>query len=270
MDKTEKTVEKRSFRNEIVLALIFTLVAVLMSFFNVESWISLTILEVGLLSLFLNDINRLLDVIIAVLWSGLYAFYCYTNGFAVNGVLVSLFYLFIQLKEAFKKPETKEIVGAQNKLKTHETIALVIVAICLAVGSYFLARIWTGEVLVIFDTLSAVMLCVSLYLMLKRTPEYFVIRLIAMIGVASLWATRALLYGLQTGSLHIVLMFVAFIIYDNIRLNTWTKNHANVEEKTKSILESEEYLNAQKKYNQENPIGLPGKSIGVDKDSKRK
>ena len=269
MDKTEKPVEKRGYKVEIVSALIFTLIGVLMSFFKVESWLSLSMLIVGLLSLYLNDVNRILDVVIGLLWGGLYAFFSYLNGFAANAVLITVFYLLIKLNSWFKKADTSELVKEHNKLKTHEVVALVIVSICVIVGSYFLARIWQGEKLVIFDVLSAVLLCISLYLMMKRTTEYFVFRLVAMIGVGSLWATRALIYGLQTGSLHICLMYVAFIIYDNFRLSSWSNKHATVQDKTTSILESDEYLNAQKKYNKAHPVGLPSKSIGVDKDSKR-
>ena len=144
------------------------------------------------------------------------------------------------------------------------------VSICLVVGSYFLSKLWVNEKLAIFDAITATLFCISLYLMMKRTTEYFVVRLFAMAGQSAIWVALALLYGFKTGSLHITLIFISYIIYDMFRLSKWSYNHTNAPTKEKSILDSEEYKKAQRKYDRNHQTGLPSKSVGVDKDSKRK
>ena len=270
MAKTEQTVQKRSFRLEIVSFILFMGLAVGLCAINLENYISLSMVGVGLLALYLNDVNKALDLILAVLWSTFYAYFCYTNGLAVNGVIISLWYLFIKLHDIIAKTDTRELVKENNKLQGHEIWALVIVSICLTIGSYLLSRLWINEKLAIFDTITAVIFCVSLFLMMKRTTEYFIVRLIAMAGQAAIWIAIALLYGFKTGSLHLTLLFVSYIVYDMFRLNKWSYNHTNAPTKEKSILDSEEYKAAQKKYDRAHATGLPGKSVGVDKDSKRK
>ena len=270
MAKTELNEPKRSFKLEIISFILFMGVAAAMSVLKVENYISLSMVGVGLLALYLNDVNKAVDLILAILWSGLYAYFCYINGLASNGVLISLFYLVIKLHDIAFKVDTKELVKENNKLKGHEIFALLVVSVCLVVGSFFLSRLWINEKLAIFDALSAVLFCISLYLMMKRTTEYFIVRLIAMAGQSAIWVAVALLYGFGTGSLHITLMFVAYIVYDMFRLNKWSYNHTNIAVKEKSILDSEEYKQAQRKYDRAHKTGLPSKSVGVDKDSKRK
>ena len=270
MAKTEQTAPKRSFRLEIISFIIFMGIAVGMCALKIENYISLSMVGVGLLALYLNDVNKALDFILAICWSGLYAYFCYTNGLASNGVIISLFYLFIKFHDIVAKTDTRELVKENNKLKGHETAALVIVSVCLVVGSYFLSRLWVGEKLAIFDAITATLFCISLYLMMKRTTEYFIVRLIAMVGQAAIWVALALLYGFNTGSLHLTLIFISYIVYDMSRLSKWSYNHTAAPTKEKSILDSEEYKKAQRKYDKDHQAGLPGKSVGVDKDSKRK
>jgi len=269
MAKTEQTTQKRSFKIEIISFILFMGLSVVLCVINLENYISLSMVGVGLLALYLNDVNKAVDLILAVLWSSFYAYFCYVNGLAVNGVLISLWYLFIKIHDIVAKVDTRDLVKENNKLKGHEIWALVIVSICLVVGSYLLSKLWINEKLAIFDTITAVLFCISLFLMMKRTTEYFIVRLIAMAGQAAIWIALALLYGFKTGSLHITLLFVAYIVYDMSRLSKWSYSHTNAPTKEKSILDSEEYKAAKKKYDRTHASGLPGKSVGVDKDSKR-
>lgn len=260
--------KNRSFRLEILMMLAFLFLGVIFALLDVSNWASLSLLLVGLVSLYFNDVNKWLDLAIAVIWSGLYAYFSIVNGFLVQGVLVSLFYLFINVADVIIERDMSTIVVENNKLKTYQIVSICIVGVCLAVGSFFLVKIWNGEQMAIFDTLAAVAMIVSLYMMLKRCSEYFIVRLIAMIVTVLLWVVRAFMIGFSDGALSIALMFIAFVIYDNIRIKKWSETAKTIMPE-KDILNSAEYKAAEAKYRKLQRKGLPNKSVGVDKDSKR-
>lgn len=272
-DNSKKTTKEakmnsRSFKNEIIMLLLFVVAGVGLILIKFDGWLSLSVLIVGLVSLYFNDINKWLDLIVGLLWSGLYCYFSIQNGLMAQAILVSAFYLFINIYDLFNNADLSTIVQEKNKLKVYQIVALCVVSVAVAVGTFFLVSIWSEQKLAIFDVLVAVLLCISLYMMLKRCPEYFVVRLIAMIGTVLLWIIVGFLYGFGTGCLNIALMFIAFIIYDNIRIRKWTASLKR--QKEDSIYNTPEFREAELKSKKMSRKGLPTKSVGVDKDDERK
>ena len=270
-DKTKEPkikTESRTFKTEIIMFFIFTLVGVGLILLKADGWLSLIVLILGLLSLYLNDISNWLDLFLGLLWSGAYCYFSISNGLLAQAILVSAFYLFINIYNIFTKTKNINIVEENKRLKGYQIVALCVTSICVAVGTYFLISLWAEQRLAIFDTLCAVLLCVSLYMMLKRSVEYFLVRLIAMIAIVALWVTVALLYNFGVGCMNIAVMFIAFILYDNIRIRKWSLSVKKA--KQDSIFNSSEYKEAESRYRRANRKGLPQKSIGVDKDDERR
>ena len=262
---------RSSFLTEGLLFVLFVILDVLVCVFGYEEYLGLSILIVGLLSLFLNDLNKVLDLFFALMWSALYAYFCYHNGFLSHAVLVSLCYLITKIMNLFTKKSDK-LVEQKKRLKGHQYVAIIFILIGVSVGSYFMTKVWQYEVLGLVDAISATVLCLSLFIKSSKYEEYFIIRLLSMILVIALWAIKGFLYGFITGVASCGIMFIAFLIFDNVRIYRYSNEKPIVlqTDEKDDILDSEEYKAAAKKYNQENPNGLPSKSIGVDKDNKRK
>lgn len=279
MDNAKKREEKRelkkkiegtnrSFKTEILMLIAFMALGAIFAFAGLTNWVSLSILLVGLVSLYFNDVNKWLDLGVAVIWSGLYAYFSIVNGFIIQAILISGFYLFINIADVIVERDMSTIVVENNKLKTYQIASICIVSVFLVVGSYFFSKMWKGEILPIFDAITAVVMVVSLYMMLKRCSEYFVVRLIAMILTICLWVARAFFFGYGAGGLSVAIMYIAFIVYDNIRIKKWSTSAKEIAPE-KDIFESAEYKAAEAKYRKEQRRGLPSKSVGVDKEGQR-
>ena len=275
MDKEKQNViaEKAGMHiTEILLFALFIVLGVVVCVLGYESWLGLLLLGVGLLSLFLNDFNKWLDLFIALVWSGLYAYFSYANGLIVQAVMVSLAYLIVKVISIFVSKKTNAIVNEKKSLKLGQFVSGLISGILVIVGSYFLARISPVAVLPLFDSIAAVMLVISLIAQLIKVKQYFIIRLVSMILIIILWVIRGVIIGFETGTASAALMFMAFIIFDNVRLSRYSTAKILPESNGQAkddIFDSPEFKEAQKKYEKENPAGLPGRSVGIDKDDKR-
>ncbi len=268
--KKKSLTESRSFKSEIMMFVIFMSVGVAMVLFKVDGWLSLAMLGIGLLSLYFNDVNKILDFVMALAWSAAYLYFGIINGLYAQAFLVSGFYLFINLFDLVTTPNNATIVEEHNKLNPYQIWALIIVCVFGAVGTYFLVRIWGNKTFAIFDTLAAVVLCASLYMMLKRCIEYFVVRLIAMIATIALWVAMGLVSNFNLGCINIAVMFIAFILYDNIRMRKWSLQAKHVAQRQNTdIFSSTEYREAERKYQREHKRGLPNRSVGIDKNDER-
>ena len=63
--KKKSLTESRSFKTEIMMFVIFMSVGVATVLFKVDGWLSLAMLGIGLLSLYFNNVNKILDFIIS-------------------------------------------------------------------------------------------------------------------------------------------------------------------------------------------------------------
>gem|GEM_PF-6853670 len=270
--KEEKGASKTlKYAAEILLCILFLGVGAVACVLNFESWLGLLMLVVGLLSLCLNNLNKWLDLLFALIWSAAYAYFSYLNGLFAQAAVVSTAYLVINILSLFKNSKTSSIVEPKKRMKGYQKWAVVIFCAGAIAGSYFLSRIFYGMHLNLLDAICAAILAVSLYVQLNKFQIYFIMRLVAMILAIILWVVKGLVYDFSAGCASIILMFVAFLLFDNVRVNRFTKSEGAEKEPAKrNILESAGYRAAMRKYNQENPKGLPGRSVGVDKDDKRK
>lgn len=268
--KKKSLTESRSFKTEIMMFVIFMSVGVATVLFKVDGWLSLAMLGIGLLSLYFNNVNKILDFIMALAWSAAYLYFGIINGLYAQAFLVSAFYLFVNLFNLVAPQSNTTIVEEHNKLKPYQIWALIIVCVFGAVGTFFLVRIKGNKTFAIFDTLAAVMLCASLYMMLKRCIEYFVVRLIAMIATIALWVAMGLVSHFNLGCINIAVMFIAFILYDNVRMRKWSLQAKHVAQRQNAdIFSSTEYREAERKYQREHKRGLPNRSVGIDKNDER-
>ena len=274
-DKTNKTTQKkpmfdtqgRTFKTEIIMFLMFMAVGVGLILLNTDGWLSLIILGVGLLSLYLDGLNKWLDLALAVLWSGVYCYFSVVNGLLAQGVLLAGFYLFFKLFKVFATNDDKE--PYDYKLKGAEIIALCVTAVLGYVGTFFLISIYNGQNLAWFDTFAAVIVCVSFYLMAKRCGAYLIVRFVGLLVTIALWVTTAIIFDFPTGCLNIAIMFLAFVLYDSLRLKKLAEKF-EPKRKNDDIFSSAEYKEAEMKYRKKKKKGLPEKSVGVDKDNKRR
>ena len=266
-----------NFTVEILLFVLFIVIDIVVCILKYEEWFGISMLIIGLLSLFLNDIHKILDLAIAIIWSGCYAFFSLKNGFMCQAVLFSGFYMFQKVYAMFVVKKTKMIVIEKKRLKTFEWVTLALVVVFAVVGSYFLSMIWLDEKLGLIDAIAAVMLCVSLYMQLIKCEEYFVLRLVAMGLIIILWVLKGFKFDFELGTASTALMWVAFLIFDNVRLSRYSTEkliETNIKlaerENAFDLFDNPEYKEAQKKYERENPNKLPDRSVGIDKEDKRR
>ena len=115
--KKKSLTESRSFKTEIMMFVIFMSVGVATVLFKVDGWLSLAMLGIGLLSLYFNNVNKILDFIMALAWSAAYLYFGIINGLYAQAFLVSAFYLFVNLFNLVAPQNSTTIVEEHNKLK---------------------------------------------------------------------------------------------------------------------------------------------------------
>ncbi len=191
-----------------------------------ETWPAFLLLLFGAIWNFFCDFKKWTSLIFGTLVGVLYAGFAFNNGLYAHAALHLLFYIPMQFSVCLTKFKQIDTDIDRNKyLSGTQKYYIVLISFCaLVLGAIITAGI-DNEVYFIMDTISAIMLGISVYLRNYRYREYFIVRYMAISTALILWIFVAFTYGVTTGTVMIIILYIMYLLSDIFGYKAWKKSY---------------------------------------------
>ncbi len=230
-------VKKESEKFKLVKLLLVSCFSVVGLFFvllGTCNWAEFILFELGMIWNFYLGLGKRVSLVLCFIVGMIYFFFACNFGLYANGLIYIACYIPFQLIATTKDYEEGDFIQIKKGITDWNKILFIIFFAVLCV-SLCLFDVANGSRFIIFDGLSASLLICSAILRNERYFEYYVFRIFALVMSIVLWIMVALEYGL-TGSLLIILMYFAYLIFDIINYFVQNKTYVN-----EYMVQSEKY-----------------------------
>ena len=187
----------------------FGLFFVFIDYCNVAEFL---LLELGLIWNIISGLDKKVSIGLGVCVGLIYFFFASNFGLYSNGLVYIACYIPLQLIATTKDYSEGNFIQIRKSITEANRILFFIFFICLFIF-FTLFDTGFGANFMIFDSLSAALLLCAAVLRNERYVEYYVFRIAALLASILLWILVFMEYG-STGSLLIIVMYAAYLIFD--------------------------------------------------------
>lgn len=227
------------------------LFCVLAKFCNIAEFL---LLEFGMLWNIYSDINKKISFIYSFIVTSIYFLFASNFGIYANAIVYVGCYMPFQLIALNKDYSEGAFIQIRKTITDFNKIIFVALFSILFV-SLSLFNFGLDGRFSLLDGLSAALLICSAILRNERYFEYYVFRIFALVTSIILWVTILLKFG-TTGTLCIILMYTAYLIFDIVTFIYQKKTYVN-----EYMLQVEQYEKIQQQIEIDEKIKVYNKAL---------
>lgn len=253
-EKNKQRMSSRMFLTKLFVSLLFSFVALYLNLLGFINFACLLLIVFGAFWNFFVDINTYLALVLCLLVSVIYGMFSAAEGFYVNAILYVMAYIPMQFITWITNIDNKDMSIEKDKKLDGNAIFYVSLFIFFFFSLGFMfALSHEYELLAIFDTVTACLLCLSAFFQSFMYREYYIIRPIAIISAIILWSFAIVLNGFSAVSLTMVILYSMYLIMDIANIIYWIKTVPildkevieNITEEGEKELDKEEVIKIQ-------------------------
>ncbi len=205
------------------VTMIFIALGIFFYLINMSSLAAISVLAFGACWNFFTDSNKMFACIFAFATCSIYAYLCVQIGMYAHAFLHIAFYLPTQLIYFFENQNHNDVSILKNKKLEPSGVVVTTIAgalLTLGLGAVVYSM---GEEMALIDSISAVLLMVSVFLVNGRYCEYYAVRIFAVGFAMAMWALLAVIYNFADGTIAFALLFAMYLVMDVIKCIRFNK-----------------------------------------------
>ncbi len=211
---------------KLMLVSIISVVGIFFASLNMVSLISFFVLEIGMIWNFYLKLNNVLSFISSLAIGVLCLLICLNYSLVSNALVYIACYIPFQLVANGKDYSDGDFIQIRKQMTNYNKILFIVFFTAMFMIFTILSSLNENNVFWLFDSLSASLLLCSAILRNERYFEYYIFRFFALAISIILWSLILANFGI-VDSLMIIMMYVAYLIFDLTTLIYQSKTYVN-------------------------------------------